>query len=106
MKVEDLESCWYRMLEALSQKGLKRIVQSQIARCHPGKQGKNPYNGGKDRDMRSVDEHNPGYYTAPGYWPNQDGWENKKGDACRHREPHHVKKSGSSRSLQLYRGHR
>ena len=82
----------YAIIEALSQKGLKRVLQRWIARCHPGKQSRFPYNGGTAGEP-SPDEENPGYLTAPAWWPDQDGWKSRT-DACRHKEPHHLKKHG------------
>ena len=105
VQVKDVADLYPRMLEALGQKAIKKVLQAWIQAAHPRKQGQNPYNGGKGLKKEHPDfdpKKNPGKYTAPEYWPSQLGWE--VGLGCRHREPHHLKKPGqylSPRRLPL-----
>lgn len=78
----------------LGQLGCKDVVKAWIKVCHPKKQTTHPYNGGdqKEESMRLYSFE--GGLTVPDYWPPFDDWEHFNG--CRHKEPDHIKKPGSS----------
>ena len=89
VKVSEIRDAYEDILRKIQQKGLKQIIKTWIRSCHPLKQGKYPYNGGKASKIEEdFDENNPGRDTAPDYWPPQDRW--REGLGCRHREPDHI----------------
>ncbi|KAL9014594.1 MAG: hypothetical protein Q9173_000759 [Seirophora scorigena] len=79
---------YYRTaMEHAGQCVLKGVMREWIKLLEPNKQAKYPYNGS---GRPSSDPRNPGLYTAPPWWPPQDGW--SEGRASRHKEPDHTKK--------------
>ena len=87
----------------IQQKGLKRMIKAWLSKCHPQKQAKFPYNGGKiqeDKKKRgdpTYDACNPGLRTAPDYWPPQENWLSEHGresTGVRHKEPDHLLRPG------------
>ena len=77
----------------IQQKGCKKVLQYWVKKCHPKKQATHPYNGGQE--PRWTHEENKGEFTAPPYWPSQEGWQDaEKNNSCRHKEPDHVRKPG------------
>lgn len=79
--------------ELMGQVVLRNIMKAWIKILEPGKQTTHQYNGGK---TPSGDPENPGRYTAPPWWCDQDDW--MIGRGCRHKEPDHVLKKGTPHS--------
>ena len=99
VRVDSLDTYWFQMFEALTQDGMKSVLRAWIQKCHPSKQTSNPYRGRKQAEaLPHADAYhqrlNPGYHTAPEYWPTQEQWYDEDKLACRHLEPYHVLKKG------------
>ena len=91
------------IMSKIQQKGLKRVLKAWLSKCHPQKQARFPYNGGKDQELKrkngdsDYDNLNPGLLTAPDYWPSQTDWLAEHGHeptGVRHKEPDHLLKPG------------
>lgn len=102
LKVDNTDKVNEYYIEALTSLGqilLKDLLKAWIRLLEPRKQWSYPYigiNSARDRRAESgqqaVDNENPGEFTAPPWWPKQDGWRN--GTGCRHKEPDHLYKPG------------
>ena len=101
IRIDQAEEYYERSFRSVGQLVCKDIGTAWIRACHPRKQTRHPYNGGKFEDWkeRSQEEYGyEGHYTKPDYWPNDvpvdDDWTGQKG--VRHVEPHHLLKPGLS----------
>ncbi|KAI4151967.1 MAG: hypothetical protein LQ341_000804 [Variospora aurantia] len=86
---ERITEYYCKAVEHAGQSVLKPVLKAWIKLREPSKQSQHPYNGGS---TKSDDPKNLGLYTAPPWWPSQNGW--REGRGCRHREPDHIKKPG------------
>ncbi|KAL8990631.1 MAG: hypothetical protein Q9177_000760 [Variospora cf. flavescens] len=84
---ERITEYYCKAVEHAGQSVLKPVLKAWIKLREPSKQSQHPYNGGS---TKSDDPKNLGLYTAPPWWPSQNGW--REGRGCRHREPDHIKK--------------
>ena len=102
MRIGDAYLFYYEIaFRVINQLACKDIGKAWIKVGHPRKQTTHPYNGGKKYGKygseRSKAEYGYiGHFTRPDYWPSDEGWQDPKNNACRHKEPDHVKKPGQS----------
>lgn len=92
VRVDRIDEVLELALEALNQKGVKKLVQAWIDRQEPNKQSNHPYNGGKQRKRKGpgYDPTNPVQSSIPDWWPL---------DVCRHKEPDHLWKEGEEKAV-------
>lgn len=90
VRVDDPGGYYVKALRLLNQLCCRDLLKEWIAYCHPRKQSRYPYNGGKDaeKSMAEYGEKNKGQLSKPDYWPSDEG--------IRHTEPDHLHKNGSS----------
>lgn len=88
---------YYELLDVIQQVPCKDIAKAWIKTIDPKKQAKNPYNGGKTKDIAiaKYGKENQGCLTMPEWWPMN----------CRHTEPDHIKKDGAYVHQFSYRCH-
>lgn len=88
VRVDDLGWFYVKAFRLLNQLCCRDLLKAWIAFCHPQKQSRNPYNGGKKAEMSIAEygEKNKGQLSKPDYWPSDKG--------LRHTEPDHLHKNG------------
>ncbi|KAL9072785.1 MAG: hypothetical protein Q9161_003326 [Pseudevernia consocians] len=98
MRIGDVYPFYYEIaFRVINQLACKDIGKAWIKVGHPRKQTTRPYNGGKKGGKYGSDRSKAeygyiGHFTRPDYWPSDEGWQDPKNNACRHKEPDHVKR--------------
>ena len=97
IRIDEAAGYYIEAFRSINQLAIKDILKAWIRVCHPKKQSKYPYNGGKDgkREESKAEYDYDGHYSRPDYWPCDENWNGKKG-GVRHREPDHLYKNGLS----------
>ena len=99
IRIDEAAEYYDKTFRSINQLCCKDILKAWIRFCHPRKQSKNPYNGGKDKskdkskEVSKEDDDYNGHLTKPDYWPSDVDW---RGKGVRHTEPDHLWKPGLS----------
>ena len=93
IRIDEATEYYDKTFRSINQLCCKDILKAWIRFCHPKKQSRYPYNGGKDkREVSKEDREYNGNLKKPDYWPCDDS----RGTVVPHTEPDHLWKSGLS----------
>ena len=96
IRIDQASEYYDQGFRSIKQLCCKDVLKAWIRFCHPKKQSKYPYNGGKEMSKKmSKEEHDEygGHLSKPDYWPcDRDG----RTKEVRHTEPDHLLKPGLS----------
>lgn len=99
IRIDEAAEYYNKTFRSINQLCCKDILKAWIRVCHPRKQSKYPYNGGKGKSKKVSRKKSgdlPPYHgrpTKPDYWPCDLDWPRT---GVRHTEPDHLWKHGLS----------